>query len=144
MWDTWPKILGRLSKTLGSGAYFKIPFLAHFFPPCLIISSGIVAMTSSTTSINSRIVLGFRLLFGLYVHIHDIVYTNNLYLILYTYNYIYMYLLARSCNHSHNHQVWSQNVFFFSPSVLLPGGPMDLNLYIHKRVHPKLYVSIDM
>ena len=25
MWDTWPKIWGRLSKTLGSGADFKIP-----------------------------------------------------------------------------------------------------------------------
>ena len=26
MWYTLPKIWGRLSKTLGSGAYFKIPY----------------------------------------------------------------------------------------------------------------------
>ena len=25
MWDAWPKIWERLSKTLGSGAYFKVP-----------------------------------------------------------------------------------------------------------------------
>ena len=31
MWDIWPKIWGRLSKSLGSGVYFKLPYFSMFF-----------------------------------------------------------------------------------------------------------------
>ena len=32
MWDTCPKIWGRLSKIFGSGAYFKIPSPLSYYP----------------------------------------------------------------------------------------------------------------